>query len=274
MSFINSVHIVNEIQPQVIGAFVFVLGSMIGSFMNVVIYRLPIMINDKPDNFNLARPSSRCSTCGELVRWWQNIPLLSYAFLAGKCYYCHSKIGARYFIVELISGLIALSAWWALGLHSEFLILSAFALCLLTLTLIDFDSRLLPDVMTLPLILAGVALAGMNLTPPSLISSLTGAVVGYSSLWAINAVFRAMKGIDGIGGGDMKLLAAAGAWLGASYVPDVLFLAAIIACVPAITQKLLRKEQVIAFGPYLSVATLAFFIVTLVESASFKFFAL
>jgi leader peptidase (prepilin peptidase)/N-methyltransferase len=248
-----------------------VLGLMIGSFLNVVIHRLPQMMErdwhcqcaelrgeEAPeyDLLSLARPRSRCPACGHAITALENIPIISWLALRGKCSSCQATISARYPIVEALSGLLsALAAahfgfGWAAG-GSLLLIWS-----LIALTFIDFDTQLLPDSITLPLLWAGL-LFNLFGTYTDLQSAVTGAIVGYLTLWSVYWGFKLATGKEGMGYGDFKLLAALGAWLGWQILPLTILLSSLVGAVVGIALIVLTKrgrQLPIPFGPYLAFA--------------------
>ncbi|STZ75354.1 prepilin peptidase [Bergeriella denitrificans] len=246
-----------------------ILGLMIGSFLNVVIYRLPVMMERdwtlfakehlgiRPSEkdaapFNLAVPPSHCPHCGSPVRALQNIPLLSYLLLRGRCAACRAPIGKRYPLVELLTALAFAAVAWQYGASWLTLggwVLSAF---LIALAFIDADTRYLPDTLTLPLIWLGLLFnLGGGLT--DLESAVIGAVCGYLSLWLLCAAYKLLTGQTGMGGGDFKLLAALGAWLGAAVLPLLVFAASLAGILAALMLKI-GKNQAFAFGPCLALA--------------------
>ena len=254
-----------------------VIGLMVGSFLNVVVHRLPkIMDNDwrnqcaelhgvaLPDceHLTLARPRSRCPQCGHLITALENIPVFSWLALRGKCSACHTPISPRYPIVEALSGL--LSAFAALHFGFGWSAAGAMILiwCLITLTFIDVDTQLLPDSITLPLLWLGL-LFNLFGTFTDLPSAVTGAMGGYLSLWIVYWGFKLATGKEGMGYGDFKLLAALGAWMGWQMLPLTILLSSLVGAVVGIGLILLAKRgrQVpIPFGPYLAAAgLLAFF---------------
>ena len=254
-----------------------VIGLMVGSFLNVVVHRLPkIMDNDwrnqcaelhgvaLPDceHLTLARPRSRCPQCGHLITALENIPVFSWLALRGKCSACHTPISPRYPIVEALSGL--LSAFAALHFGFGWSAAGAMILiwCLIALTFIDVDTQLLPDSITLPLLWLGL-LFNLFGTFTDLPSAVTGAMGGYLSLWIVYWGFKLATGKEGMGYGDFKLLAALGAWMGWQMLPLTILLSSLVGAVVGIGLILLAKRgrQVpIPFGPYLAAAgLLAFF---------------
>jgi leader peptidase (prepilin peptidase)/N-methyltransferase len=251
-----------------------ILGLLIGSFLNVVIYRLPLMLeaqwkaecdestgvetpNTEP--FNLMVPRSRCPHCGHPVRWFENIPVLSYLFLRGKCSNCAIPISLRYPLVEITNGALFFFCAWTWGASLTALVWSGFAASLLTLALIDWDTTLLPDDITLPLMWAGMIVAALQWTPVTLEASLWGSVAGYLSLWIVYWAFKIVTGKEGMGFGDFKLFAALGAWFGWQVLVPVILIASLMGALVGIAMKLtvgLREGGVIPFGPFLAGAGL------------------
>jgi leader peptidase (prepilin peptidase) / N-methyltransferase len=212
------------------------VGLCIGSFLNVVIYRLPKILEAQFEaeslSLSLSHPPSTCGSCGHRIRWFENIPIVSFIFLRGRCSACHAKISLRYPLIELATSVIfAYCAWrW----HFTFIaaVHAIFGAALLTLSMIDWDTSYLPDEITVPLTWGGLVAAGLGLLPSvTLYQSLVGACVGYLSLWLINLTFKKIKGCDGMGGGDFKLFAAIGAWLGWQALIPVVYLAACVGLV-------------------------------------------
>ncbi|PIY28763.1 MAG: prepilin peptidase [Comamonadaceae bacterium CG_4_10_14_3_um_filter_60_42] len=251
-----------------------ILGLLIGSFLNVVIYRLPVMLEAQwkaecadlqgqtpPESapFNLMVPRSRCQSCGHQLSWYENIPLLSYLVLRGRCGHCKAGISLRYPAVELVSGLLFLWCGWQWGINATGLVWCAFCASLLTLTLIDWDTTLLPDDLTLPLLWGGLAVAALNLTPIGLPDAFWGAVGGYMSLWLVYWAFKLVTGKEGMGYGDFKLFAALGAWFGWQALIPIILMASVIGAVVGIAMKFsksLREGGYVPFGPFLSMAGL------------------
>lgn len=246
-----------------------ILGLLIGSFLNVVIYRTPIMMerewtqfskehlgieltDEEKQPFNLRKPDSRCPKCKSPVKLWQNIPILSYVLLGGKCHSCKTAIGIRYPLIELMTGvLFGIVAWqygWSWATIGG-LILTAI---LIALTFIDADTQYLPDSLTQPLIWIGL-LFNLNDTFVPLHSAVLGAIAGYMSLYTLCAVYKLLTGKIGMGNGDFKLLAALGAWLGVGILPVLIFMAALVGLVGALIAHV-GKGQYFAFGPSLAVA--------------------
>ena len=246
-----------------------VVGLLIGSFLNVVIYRVPVMMErgwtqfakehlqlelteEEQQPFNLMKPDSRCPKCHAPVKAWQNIPIFSYLMLGGKCGSCKTPISIRYPLIELLTGILfGVVAWqygWTMAAFGG-LILTAL---LIALTFIDADTQYLPDSLTLPLIWLGL-LFNLNGTFVPLKSAVLGAVFGYMSLWLLCFIYKLLTGKIGMGNGDFKLLAALGAWLGIGILPVLVFMAALIGLIGAIIGRV-AKGQYFAFGPSLAIA--------------------
>lgn len=251
-----------------------VLGLLIGSFLNVVIHRLPQMLERQwaaecaqlsgqtpapGEPLSLLRPRSRCPHCGHAIRWYENVPLLSYLALRGKCAACRAPIGLRYPLVELATGVLFAWCTWRWGVTPAALAWSAFAATLLALTLIDWDTTLLPDDMTLPLLWGGLIAAALGWSAVPLSTALWGAVAGYVSLWAVYWAFKLATGKEGMGYGDFKLFAALGAWFGWQALVPMILMASVIGALVGIGMKLassLREGGYVPFGPFLSAAGL------------------
>ena len=251
-----------------------VLGLCVGSFLNVVIYRLPLMLRAQwqtdcdalsgksaapGEPFNLSVPRSRCPKCGHLIAWHENIPLLSYIFLRGKCSACATPIPLRYAVVEVATALMFLYCAVQWGISPTALAWSSFCACLLALALIDWDSTLLPDDLTLPLLWAGLLAAVLHWTPVALADAVWGAAAGYTSLWLVYWVFKLFTGKEGMGYGDFKLFAALGAWFGWQALIPMILMASALGAVVGIGLKLKQGEGPggqIPFGPFLASAGL------------------
>jgi leader peptidase (prepilin peptidase)/N-methyltransferase len=270
--------------PTTLTTICFVLGLLVGSFLNVVIYRLPLMLQrdwrqqccefleiEDPQpaeeknpllrkNLSLAQPASHCPQCQHTIRAWENIPLISYALLAGKCASCKVKIPIRYPAVELATGLF--SALVAVNFYATWLTLALllFVWALIALTMIDFDHQLLPDDITLPLLWLGLAVNTQDLgTGVTTQESVLGAVVGYLSLWSFYWVFKLATGKDGMGYGDFKLLAALGAWMGWQALLPIIILSSLVGATFGIASILLMgrdRSAPMPFGPFLAGAGL------------------
>ena len=251
------------------------LGLLIGSFLNVVIYRLPKMMEQQwaaecadlsgqlspvvepvVEKLNLLSPRSRCSACGHVLRWYENIPLASYLFLRGKCSSCRAPYGWRYPAVELITGLLFAFCAWRWGNTATTVVWCGFSAALLTLAMIDWDTTLLPDDITLPLLWAGLVVAALQFNPGlKLHDALWGAVAGYTSLWGVYWAFKLVTGKEGMGYGDFKLFAALGAWFGWTALVPIILMASVIGAVVGIAMKFtsgLREGGYIPFGPFLA----------------------
>ena len=255
-----------------------ILGLLIGSFLNVVIYRLPVILqrnwkaqcaeyleiasaednaqNPKEEAFNLVVPRSRCPKCDHQITALENIPVISYLFLKGKCSDCGIHISIRYPIIEAITGLLSVVVAWQLG----FTFAAAAALfltwALVALTMIDFDHQLLPDNITLPFLWIGLLLSLANVFTDTQ-SSIIGAACGYMTLWSIYWLFKLVTGKEGMGFGDFKLLALFGAWFGWQYLPVIILLSSLVGAVVGISLILFKgkdKNIPIPFGPYLAAA--------------------
>ncbi|WP_296446741.1 prepilin peptidase [Rhodoferax sp. UBA5149] len=251
-----------------------VLGLLIGSFLNVVIYRLPLMLEaqwkaecaelsgtESPatEKFNLMVPRSRCSKCNHQIRWHENIPVVSYFFLRGKCSVCATPISLRYPLVELATGALFFYCAWTSGASLGALVWSGFAASVLALGLIDWDTTLLPDDITLPLLWAGLIAAALQWTTVALSAAVWGAVAGYVSLWLVYWAFKLITGKEGMGFGDFKLFAALGAWFGWQALVPIILMASVIGAIVGIAMKFssgLREGGYVPFGPFLAGAGL------------------
>ena len=247
------------------------LGLMVGSFLNVVIHRLPIMMerewsvqcaelrNETPpafDPLSLARPRSRCPKCGHAITALENIPIVSWLLLRGRCKGCSTPISLRYPLIEASTGLSFAFAAWHFGFTVAGLGALIFVGALIALTAIDFDTQLLPDDITLPLLWIGLALNAFGVYT-DLKSAVIGAMAGYLSLWGVYWLFKLFTGKEGMGYGDFKLLAALGAWLGWQMLPLTILLSSLVGAVVGITLMAFGghgRNVPIPFGPYLAVA--------------------
>jgi leader peptidase (prepilin peptidase) / N-methyltransferase len=260
-----------QLEPSMALAVLGVLGLLVGSFLNVVIYRLPKMLErqwaaecaeysgqavEQTDTFNLLTPRSRCSNCGHQIRWYENIPVVSYVFLRGKCAACGAKFGLRYPAVELATGLLFAFCAWRWGFTPIALAWCGFCAALVSLTLIDWDTTLLPDDITLPLLWAGLIVTALGWNAPlSLSTAVWGAVAGYLSLWLVYWAFKLATGKEGMGFGDFKLFAALGAWFGWQALVPIILLASVIGAIVGIALKFtsgLREGGYVPFGPFLA----------------------
>lgn len=252
------------------------LGLLVGSFLNVVIYRVPLMLQrdweaqcrewvsgqDPEDRryettaFNLLYPNSHCPSCKSPVRAWQNIPILSYLLLGGKCGKCRTPISIRYPIIEAVTALLSCIVVAYFGASWQALVMLPLTWALIALTLIDFDHQLLPDNMTLPFLWMGLIVNSFGLFC-SLPDALWGAVAGYLSLWSIYWIFKLITGKEGMGYGDFKLLALLGAWFGWQLLPLIILLSSLVGAVVGVALIWLKnhgKSVPIPFGPYLAAA--------------------
>lgn len=249
-----------------------VLGLLVGSFLNVVVYRLPkMMIRDwkiqsremldlpaepQPETFNLILPHSRCPYCSHKIRAWENIPVLSYLFLGGKCSQCKSPISKRYPLVELACGVLSAFIAWHFGFGWQAGAMLVLTWGLLSMSLIDADHQLLPDAIVLPLLWLGLIVNAFELFT-SLTDALWGAVAGYLVLWCVFWLFKLITGKEGMGYGDFKLLAMLGAWGGWQILPLTILLSSIVGAVLGLILLRLRNVETstpIPFGPYLALA--------------------
>jgi len=260
--------------PVVFISIIGVLGLLIGSFLNVVILRLPVMMEKEwhaqcndlleitPDNeqaskpFNLVTPNSHCPKCNHKIKAIENIPILSYLFLKGRCSDCGIKIPVRYPIIEATTALLSIIVAWHFGPTWEAAAALLLTWVLVALTVIDFDHQLLPDSITLPFLWLGlgISLAGVFTDPES---AIIGGLVGYLSLWSVYMLFKLTTGKEGMGYGDFKLLAMLGAWLGWQSVLPIILLSSVVGAVVGITLIVVRgrdKNIPIPFGPYLAAA--------------------
>ena len=260
--------------PWLDASFVGVLGLLIGSFLNVVIYRLPLMMEaqwkaeyaemsgkEAPEMvaFNLVVPRSRCQKCHHAIRWYENIPMLSYLFLQGKCSDCKTPISLRYPLVELSTGALFFYCGWRWGITPTAALFCGFSAAILALAMIDWDTTLLPDDITLPLLWAGLIGATLQWTPVTLPSAIWGAVAGYVSLWLVYWGFKLITGKEGMGFGDFKLFAALGAWFGWQALVPIILMGSVMGAVIGIATKFssgLREGGFIPFGPFLAGAGL------------------
>jgi leader peptidase (prepilin peptidase)/N-methyltransferase len=211
------------------------------------------------ETFNLMVPRSRCQKCGHQISWHENIPVLSYLFLRGKCSACRTPISLRYPLVELCNGALFFFCFWHWGATATALVWCAFAAAVLSLGLIDWDTTLLPDDITLPLLWAGLIAASLQWSGTSLPSALWGAVAGYLSLWLIYWAFKLLTGKEGMGFGDFKLFAALGAWFGWTALVPIILMASVIGAIIGIAMKVnssLREGGYVPFGPFLAGAGL------------------
>jgi leader peptidase (prepilin peptidase) / N-methyltransferase len=250
-------------------------GLAIGSFLNVLIHRLPRMLEaqwaaefqsakgsvPKPPSarYNLAFPASHCPHCGHSLRWTDNIPVLSYVWLKGRCRHCQAQIGWRYPAVELLTGAVFVWSVVTHGMGVSALAWAGFASALIALAAIDADTTLLPDAITQPLLWAGLIAASLQWSQTTLSSSLWGAVGAYLFLWAVYWLFKGVTGKEGMGQGDFKLLAAMGAWLGWPALVSLVLIASLSGVAVGLLLRArgqLKADGYIPFGPFLAFAGL------------------
>ncbi len=249
-----------------------VLGLLVGSFLNVVIHRLPIMMERQwraecaeflgageappQERFDLTAPRSRCPHCGHAITALENIPVVSYLVLRGKCSSCAARISVRYPLIEIFTAALSVAVAWRFGFGWAAGAALLLTWALVALSVIDFDHHLLPDSITLPFLWGGLALSLFNVFASSY-ASIIGAMAGYLSLWSVYMAFKLLTGREGMGYGDFKLLAMFGAWLGWQALPAVILLSSLVGAVVGISLVLLRgrdKNIPIPFGPYLAAA--------------------
>ena len=266
--------------PAVFVAVAFAFALMIGSFLNVVIYRLPIMMQrewheqckelqeapapDLPDGrFNLIVPRSRCPSCGTEIKALQNIPILSYLLLGAKCANCQASISIRYPLIEMFTAATAAVCAWHFGFGWEALMAIGLSCVLVAISLIDVDTLLIPDSIVLPLLWVGLAmsllhpLAGAETLFVAPRDAIIGALAGYLILWSVYQLFKLVTGKEGMGYGDFKLLAALGAWLGWQMLHIIILLSAVVGTIIGIAMIVFRgrdRQLPIPFGPYLAAA--------------------
>jgi leader peptidase (prepilin peptidase)/N-methyltransferase len=258
--------------PLAFGIVVFVFSLMVGSFLNVVIYRLPVMLErvwrkeceelgsevalSEGERFNLVVPRSRCPHCGHQIRAWENIPIISYVLLRGKCSQCKTRISVRYPLVEFLTAVLSTVTALILGPTLSGLAAVVLVWGLIALAIIDFDHQILPDVIVLPGLWLGLLLNTQQVFT-SLESAVYGAVAGYVSLWLVYQLFKLITGKEGMGFGDFKLFALFGAWLGWEQLPLIILLSSLTGAVLGLAMILFagRDKQVpMPFGPFLCIA--------------------
>jgi len=251
---------------------VIVVGLVVGSFLNVVIYRLPLMLESEwreqcteflelnPANeqskISLSRPASSCPKCSHKIRAWENIPVISYLLLKGKCASCKTHISAEYPLIETITAILSVGIAYHYGVSWQTLSALFFTWALISLTMIDFHKQLLPDNIVFPLLWSGI-LINMFGTFVDLESSVIGAIAGYLVLWSVYHLFRILTGKEGMGYGDFKLLAALGAWMGWKMLPLILILSSFVGAAIGIAMIVFARHDKnipIPFGPYLAIA--------------------
>lgn len=258
-----------------------ILGLLVGSFLNVVIYRLPVIFKrewrkdctnyleenfdakieldtgkEPTEPFNLVKPDSTCPHCHHEIRAWENIPVISYIFLKGKCSNCKTPISFRYPFIEILSAALAAACAWKFGFSLAGFSAIVLSWALISLSLIDYDTQYLPDQITLPFLWLGLLL-NLNNTFTDIHSAIIGAVAGYLVLWSVYQLFKLLTKKEGMGFGDFKLLALLGAWMGWHFLPVIIILSSLVGSIIGITLIVLKKHEreiPIPFGPYLAVA--------------------
>ncbi|MES9932910.1 MAG: A24 family peptidase [Candidatus Sedimenticola sp. PURPLELP] len=263
-----------QLDAAVLYLFCLLLGASVGSFLNVVIFRLPVMMERdwksqcrelleqtdsdqvKSETLSLSRPASHCPHCGHKIRPWENIPVISYLFLKGRCSECDTRISLRYPLVELVTALLSL----LVVVHFGFTWQAAAALpltwALIALSMIDFDHKLLPDIIVIPFIWLGLLISMFGIFTDSH-ASIIGAVAGYLSLWTVFQLFKLLTGKEGMGYGDFKLFALFGAWLGWQYLAQIILISSVVGALLGISMIIFRGRDhtiPIPFGPYLATA--------------------
>lgn len=278
-SFAQNLVALSQASPLFFYSFVFIVSLMVGSFLNVVIYRLPIMMErswqqeyrsyfadnadetaapTSPQNepFNLVKPDSTCPSCGHKIRAWENIPVVSFLFLKGKCANCKTPISARYPAVELFTAIVCTFASYHFGPTPQALWAVIVSYMLIALLFIDLDKMLLPDQLTLPMLWLGLILSTQHVFV-STTDAILGAAFGYLSLWSVFWLFKLVTGKEGMGYGDFKLLAALGAFTGWQGLPVIILLSSFVGAIVGVAIMIIQKKGrslAIPFGPYLAVA--------------------
>ncbi|MEM9102949.1 MAG: A24 family peptidase [Pseudomonadota bacterium] len=275
---VNNIIYLLSTEPTVFLSFVFIFGLFIGSFLNVVIHRYPVMMKRewreaaieilqdcqckvecppvKEKRYNLVVPRSACPACGHKITALENIPIVSYLFLRGRCSSCGTSISVRYPFVELITGLAFFVVSWLFGFSWITLALLFVTASLIALTFIDIDTTLLPDVMVYPILWLGLLFSLYGLTIP-IADAMWGAVAGYLSLWSVYWAFKLATGKEGMGHGDFKLLAALGAWVGWQKLIIIVLMSSLVGAILGILMMTLHnrgRDHKIPFGPYLAIA--------------------
>ena len=239
--------------PFLPSVYIFVLGLCIGSFLNVCIYRLP-------EGRSIVQPASACTQCGSPLRWYDNIPVLSYVFLRGRCRTCHIAISPRYPIVELLTGMFAFALWLRFGLHPQTVVYFVFVAALLTITFIDIDHRIIPDAISLPGIPIGFALS-FFLPQIGWLDSLLGIALGGGSLFLVAGGYQLLTGKEGMGGGDIKLLGMIGAFIGWQGVLFTIMISSFSGTAAGLALMLRNRKDMkmaIPFGPFLSIGAIVY----------------
>jgi leader peptidase (prepilin peptidase) / N-methyltransferase len=268
----------NSIDNSIFGAIWGIFGLVIGSFLNVVIYRIPIMleaqwalessaskesITSNNDEITLSKPRSQCPNCGHRLYWYENLPVISYIYLKGKCSACGTSINLKYPAIELITSFLFIYCFHRWGPSFQLIAWSTFTAILICLAFIDWDTTILPDDLNYSLLWLGLIASTLDLTSISASQSIFGAVIGYFSLWSIYWVFKILTGKDGMGYGDFKLFAALGAWFGPDSLIHISIYASAFGIIFGILLKYknaLRENAYIPFGPFLGMGSYIFII--------------
>ena len=265
--------------PVLYLSLIFIFGLLVGSFLNVIIYRLPVMLkrqwktdcmsflaqengpvpgsttsNDQP--YNLIVPRSRCPHCGHLITALENVPVLSFLFLGGRCRECKTPISVRYPLIEILSASLAVLVAWKYGFSYQAAMGIVLSWALISLSFIDYDHQYLPDNITLPFLWLGLFL-NLNNLYVDLASAVLGAIMGYLVLWLVYQVFKIVTGKEGMGYGDFKLLAMLGAWLGWQSLPAIILISTLVGSIIGVSLILFKqhnRNHPIPFGPYLAIA--------------------
>ncbi|MEO1879448.1 MAG: A24 family peptidase [Methylococcales bacterium] len=267
----HDIHLILQSSPLILTSLAFIIGLLMGSFLNVVIYRLPVMMEQEwkkecteyldlekaPETnapFNLIVPASQCSNCHTAIKPYQNIPLISYLLLAGKCAACHNYISLRYPAIESLTAITSAIVAWHFGYNADMFFALLLTWSLIALSFIDIDHQLLPDAINLPVLWLGLFLSIFSIYTDTS-SSIIGAIAGYLSLWSVYHLFKLVTGKEGMGYGDFKLLALFGAWLGWQYLPIIILLSTLVAAVIGLTLVIFTQKDhntPIPFGPYIA----------------------
>lgn len=262
-----------QLYPAFYLGIIFTFGLLVGSFLNVVIFRLPVMMESdwkeqccellniddskyKKNNFNLITPRSCCPSCNHQISAVENIPIISYLFLKGKCSSCGNKISVRYPLIELTSAITVTIVAFYFGVSLQALFAICLTWALIALTMIDFDHQLLPDDITLPFLWIGIILNLFGVFT-DIESSILGAIFGYGILWIVYITFKLITGKEGMGHGDFKLLAVLGAWFGWQSLPLIIILSSLVGAIIGVSLMIFKshdRNTAIPFGPYLAIA--------------------
>ena len=233
--------------------FAFLFGLILGSFLNVCIYRIPL-------KKSIIRPSSACPSCGQKIRFYDNIPLLSYFFLRGRCRYCGRRISVQYLLVELMAGLLSAALIMRFGAGASYFLLLAFTSSLVVISFVDLQHQIIPDVISIPGIILGF-MASLLVLPVNWVDSLAGILVGGGSFYLLALIFEKIKGKEGLGGGDIKLLAMLGAWMGWKGLPFIILMSSLTGLILGGGSLMLNRrgfQARIPFGPFLALGGLIY----------------